>query len=231
MTTPIRRNASSRRVSIDISLGGVEPSLPPCTVSAIQKTFVGDPAIGPDRTRPGGTDGTLPAVAIPSTLPARRRNVRQPHACNRSKSGRTGRPKEAAGKSGFYTRGARRLRGVAPQEKTLHFAQEFREGSVQDFPARIDHNGPLGIQPSDLRPYGLADAPFDPIPRDGFAQGARRGDAHARAERLGLAQTEGREQRPRTPVAMIVDSSEILKSQQTNTFWKTCDETTFPSLP
>src|SRR5207253_6780901 len=67
ITAPMRRNASSSRTSIDISLGG-NCLLPPLTGSAMNHSVEVGPS-GPDRNRPRKTDGNAPAGAAPSTSP------------------------------------------------------------------------------------------------------------------------------------------------------------------
>jgi hypothetical protein len=70
---------------------------------------------------------------------------------------------------------------------------------------------------------GLADAPPDPIPLDGFAERPRAGEADARPVGLVFADEERREQRTGVLDAGVIDPSKILGAQQADTFRKTSD--------
>ena len=70
---------------------------------------------------------------------------------------------------------------------------------------------------------GLADPPFDPIPHDRLAKGAWRGEPDAGTLRERFADAKRREQGTGVASPLVVDPSEILRPQQTNTFRKTRD--------
>src|SRR5581483_2831145 len=65
--------------------------------------------------------------------------------------------------------------------------------------------------------------PFDAVARHGFAQGARDGKSDARPIGGRFADAKGGEARPREPAALVINPSEILRSQQADTFRKTSD--------
>jgi hypothetical protein len=70
---------------------------------------------------------------------------------------------------------------------------------------------------------GFPDAPPETVAHHRAPQGARHGEAHARPVTRLPAQAEGREIRPGKPGTAVVNASEILGTQQANTFWKTGD--------
>ena len=74
---------------------------------------------------------------------------------------------------------------------------------------------------------GLADPPPDPVARDGLAQRAGRGESDPRAAQglrgLRFADAERREQGTGVFDAGVVNPAEVLGTQQTDTFRKTCD--------
>ena len=177
----------------------------------------------PDRSRRHETGGIAPAGATPSTLPWPRHTARRLRACSPNRSGNSGTPRAAAGRSKTYIREAPPLRSIAAEKEALHFPFELRHGSVDRFAARIDDYGPLGTQPVEMQPHRLADAAPYTVAHHGFTDGARDGKPDARTRRLGLADAEGRKQRARITAAVVIDPSEICRSQQADTFRKTRD--------
>jgi hypothetical protein len=109
---------------------------------------------------------------------------------------------------------------TAPKQ-AFHFALQFGQGSIQRLSPRIDDYGPLRAQFFEMKADGLADAPLDTVAQDRFPKGTRQREADARSRSGRLAQTESRKKRPRKADAFVVDSPEILRSQQTDTFGKT----------
>src|SRR5436190_7940985 len=97
ITTPISRNASSSRISIDISFFGALP------LSAIQK-FRRKPVTGRGQSRRAVTDGSAPNGECPSTPRAAHHGAPPLPACKSNTSDGSGTPKATAGKSNTYIR-------------------------------------------------------------------------------------------------------------------------------
>ena len=70
---------------------------------------------------------------------------------------------------------------------------------------------------------GLPDPPFDTVAHHGFAQGAGSSEPDMRSCRLRFAYAEGREQGTGETGSVVIDASEIFRSQQAYTFGKTGD--------
>jgi len=168
-------------------------------------------------------DGSAPGGAIPSRLPGPRHGARWLRACSPSRSDRSGTRKAAAGRSITYIRPGPRLRSIAAAKEALDFAFELRHGRIDRFPPRIDDYRPPGIQPIQMQADGLADPPPDAVTRHGLAEGAGQSKADARSDGLRFAKTKRGKQRARVTVARIVNSSEIFRFEQPDTFRKTCD--------
>ena len=100
---------------------------------------------------------------------------------------------------------------------------QFRHRSIEGFAPRIDDYGPLGAQLIQMEADSLANAPFDAVADHGFTKGARSSEADTRPIGLRLADAERREKRARETGTLIVNSSEVFRSQQTNTFRKSRD--------
>ena len=100
---------------------------------------------------------------------------------------------------------------------------EFRHRSIECFATGIDYDGPLGAQSIEMQADGLADAPLDAVADHGFAEGAGCGEADMRPVVLRFADAERREERARETGTPIVNSSEVLRPQQTDTFRKSRD--------
>ena len=75
-------------------------------------------------------------------------------------------------------------------------------------------------------PDGFAEAPPDPVARDGIAQGARKSKSDPRSRRLRFADAERGKQGTGVLDAGVVNPAEILGAQQTDTFRKTSDKGT-----
>jgi hypothetical protein len=168
-------------------------------------------------------DGNAPAVSFPSRFPLPRRAVRWLAACNPSSSDGTGRRRAATATPTVYIRGALPLRSIAPEKEALHFAPDLLRGSLQGLAPGIDDNRPLWVQPFQLKPHRFADTPPDPVAHHGFAERPRRCKSNARSAGFGLAKTERGEERTGKARSFVIDSSEILRSQQADTFRKTWD--------
>ena len=70
---------------------------------------------------------------------------------------------------------------------------------------------------------GFPEPPLDPVTDDGFADRARDGETDAGPAGLRLADAERRKQRAGETGTFVINPSEILRSQQTDTFRKTGD--------
>lgn len=77
----------------------------------------------------------------------------------------------------------------------------------------------------EMEAHGLSDTAPDAVADDGFAEGPRSGKADVRPTGLRLADTEGRKQGACKTGALIIYSSEVFRSQQTDTFRKSRDGT------
>jgi hypothetical protein len=118
---------------------------------------------------------------------------------------------------------ARRSRAIAPEKETLHFALEFRHRRIQSFQPRIDDDGTLRVQPIEIAADGFAHPPFNTIPYHGIADRAWNGEADMGSIGLRLADAKGREQGAGETGTCVINPSEILRSQQTDTLRKTGD--------
>ena len=70
---------------------------------------------------------------------------------------------------------------------------------------------------------GLADAPLDAVAQHGLAECARGREPDMRSARLRFAYAERREQGTGETGSMVIDASEIFRSQEAYTFRKTGD--------
>ena len=111
------------------------------------------------------------------------------------------------------------------EQFALDFAPQRRHGSIQRLAPWIDDYGPLGVQPIELLADRLADTPFDAVPNHRLAQRAGRRKTDSRSIGLRLANAKGREERARMTGALVIDSSEIFRAQEADTFRKTRDGT------
>jgi len=149
--------------------------------------------------------------------------VRRLRACTPNRSDGSGTRKAAAARVSIYTLSGHRSRAIAPLKETLHFAPEFRHRRIQSFQPRIDDDGTLWVQPIEMAANGFPEPPPDTIPHHGLTQRTRHGETDVRSIRLRLADAKGREQGAGETRALVINPSEILRSQQTDTFRKTGD--------
>ncbi len=177
----------------------------------------------PGRNLRRETDGSAPGGGCPSIPPGPPRSVPPPGPYTPNRWDESGRRKAGPGKCIPCRRPASGLRAIAAEKQLLHFAEQFRARSVQRSAPRIEDDGPLRAQPVQEQPDRLADPPPDAISRHRLAQCARSSETDSRPLRLGPAKAECGEQRARVTGALVIDSSEILRSQQADTFWKTSD--------
>jgi len=115
------------------------------------------------------------------------------------------------------------LRSIAAEKEALHLALQHLDGRIEGFAAWIDDDGPLGVQPIEQAANGFAESPFDAIAHDSLADRTRDGKADARSIRLRFADTESGEERARVASALVINSSEVFRSQQAYTFRKSRD--------
>jgi hypothetical protein len=71
--------------------------------------------------------------------------------------------------------------------------------------------------------YGLSDTPLDAVPHHRLAESPWRREPDMWPGSLRLAEAKSREQRAGEPGALVIDSSEIFRSQEADTFRKTRD--------
>ena len=130
-------------------------------------------------------------------------------------------PKAATATPTLYIREGRSLRSIAAEKEPLHFALDLVLGRFQSFAAWVDDNRPLWVQPFQLKPYGFADSPPDPVARHGFAErpGCCKSDSWSAAVRF--AKAKCREKGTGKSRSFIINSPEVFRSQQADTFRKT----------
>jgi hypothetical protein len=120
-------------------------------------------------------------------------------------------------------RAACKSRPIAPLKETKNFAVKFRDRRIVRLAARIEDDCPLRAQLIQMQANGLSEAPLDSVTHDGFADGARNREADAWTGSIGLADTKSGEEGAGVPGTLVVNSSEVLRTQQTDTFRKTRD--------
>jgi hypothetical protein len=100
---------------------------------------------------------------------------------------------------------------------------QFHDRSIERLAPWIDYDGPLWAQLIQMEADGLADTPLDSVADHGFAEGAGCSEADMRPIGPRLADAERREERTRETGTLIVNSSEVFRPQQTDTFRKSRD--------
>jgi hypothetical protein len=110
---------------------------------------------------------------------------------------------------------------MAAEKEPFHFALELREGGIEGLAPRIDDDGPLRVQPVQVKADGLTEAPLDTIAHHGIAERTGCREADSRPIGLRFTDAKGREERAGVARSMVIDSSEIFRAQQTGTFRKT----------
>jgi hypothetical protein len=180
-------------------------------------------ATGRDRNRRRETDGTAPAGAIPSKSPWPRHIARRLPAYTPSTSENSGTPRAAAGKDKSCTGAALPSRTAAAKKQTLDLAVQLRQGSIERLAPGIEDDGPLWAQLIEVETHGLADAAPNAVTDHGFAEGPRSGEADVRSVGLWLADAECREEGARETGTRVINSSEVFRSQQADTFRESRD--------
>jgi hypothetical protein len=110
---------------------------------------------------------------------------------------------------------------ATPYEQTSHLRLKFGEDAIEGLPARIEYDGPIGVQRRQFQADGLAHAAFETVAFDSFAQGFGRRETDARTRARQVREAEGREKRTRIARPLIVNLSEIAGAKQPDTFGKT----------
>ena len=100
---------------------------------------------------------------------------------------------------------------------------QFRHRSIEGFAPRIDDDGPLGAQLTEVEADGLAQAPLDTIAYHRFSNGARHGKPDSRSIGRRFANAESREEGARESGTSVVNPAEIFRAQKADTFRKTKD--------
>src|SRR5262249_25396338 len=113
--------------------------------------------------------------------------------------------------------------GAASLKKTLDFVLEFRHRGVAGLAPWIDDDCPLRAQLIQVKAYCFAHPPLDAVTHHGLSHGAWDSEADARSATFVLANTEGCKQRASVFGTLVVNSSEVSRSQQTDTFRKAKD--------
>jgi len=143
--------------------------------------------------------------------------------CTPSRSDKSGTPKAGTGR-GRTCKPEAHLRGaIAAEKEAFHFLPQFRHGGIERFLPRIDDDGPLGVQPIERAAHGFAKPPFDAVAGHRRTEGAGNRKPDSGPCRLPLANAESRKAGARKSAALIINPSEILRSQQADTFRKTSD--------
>ena len=171
------------------------------------------------RNRPHEKDGSGQAASGRARLLAQARAVELPDACTPSTWDGSGRPTEETGRSRVCRRQGIRREPIAAGEKTPNLGLQIRELAVQSLAARIEYDGPLGIQRIQLEPDGFPHAAPDTISDDSLPERARRREADTRAgkwvrffdllARALFGKAERREERTGEPSTCVVDLSKI----------------------
>ena len=100
---------------------------------------------------------------------------------------------------------------------------QFRHWSIERLAPGIEDDGPLWTQLIEMETHGLADAAPDAVADHGFAEGPGSGETDVRTVSLRLTDAERGEERARETGTPIVNSAEVFRSQQTDTFRKSRD--------
>src|SRR6516225_6206734 len=100
---------------------------------------------------------------------------------------------------------------------------KFRHRGVVGLAPGIEYDSPLRAQLIKLQAHCLSQAPLDTVTHDGLPNRARDCETDAWSVGLRFADTESGEQGANVPGTLIVNSSKVLRTQQTDTFRKTRD--------
>ena len=100
---------------------------------------------------------------------------------------------------------------------------KFRHRGIERLAPRIEYDSPLRIQLIQMQAHCLSQAPLDAVTHDGLPDRAWDRETDPWSGGFGLADTKSGEQGTSVPGTLIVNSSEVLRTQQTDTFRKTRD--------
>ena len=182
--------------------------------------------IGPDRILRREMGDSAPGVSARARGRAPHRSAPPPRECIANRSGNNDMRAGAAGRARAGRGAGTRLRDAAAQKQFFHLPLKLREGRVERPAPRIDDNLALWTQFIEPEPNGFTDPPSNSIANDSFAHCAGHGKADLGPLGFRAAREESGKERPRIPGTLIINSSEISGSQNTDTFGKTCDVTT-----
>jgi hypothetical protein len=108
-------------------------------------------------------------------------------------------------------------------KETLHFAVKFRYRGIVRLATGIEYDGPLRAQLFQMQAHCLSQAPLDTVPYNGLPDRARDRETDMWSGSFWFADTKGSEQGAGMAGTLVVNSSEVLRTQQTDTFRKTRD--------
>jgi hypothetical protein len=108
-------------------------------------------------------------------------------------------------------------------KKTLYFGVKFRHGGIEGLATGIEYDGPLRAQLIQMQSHCLSEAALDAVTHHGLPDRARDRETDTRSGSFGFADAKSGEQGPGVPGTLVVNSSEVLRTQQTDTFRKTRD--------
>jgi hypothetical protein len=114
-------------------------------------------------------------------------------------------------------------------QQFLDLPFELRKRGGHDPKAGIDDDFPSGSCQRQARANRFANTPPDPVSDHRSTQGARAGETDPYAFHSIISQAKGGEQRPGKFGAIVVDSTEILGTQDAGTLGKAGDAATSPS--
>jgi hypothetical protein len=127
----------------------------------------------------------------------------------------------ATGKATLYIREESALRSIAAEKEPFHLAPDLFLRRFQCFSAGIDDNRPLGVQPFQLKPHGFADTPPDPVTCHGFAERPGSCKSDMRSVCIVFTKAECGEERTGKAGSFVINSAEVFRSQQADTFRET----------
>lgn len=167
-----------------------------------------------------------PAASAPAKDLAQRHTAPPLHERSPNRLDNSGKRAAKKGKPPICKREVRRSRLRAAPKQIFHFPFDFREGRIQRPASWIDDNFALWTQLIEPQADGLADPSFNAVAHHGFSDRSRYGEADLGTQTVRSPDIKSGEQRSGIPGTLIIDSSEIGGSQNTDTFRKTCDVTT-----
>jgi hypothetical protein len=108
-------------------------------------------------------------------------------------------------------------------KEPLDLARNLRHRCVQRLAPWIDDNGPLRIQPIELRPDRFPYTPPDAVPHHSFSNCPRNGEANTRPFNIHIPHVECREKWTGKSFAGVIDPSKVRGFKEADTFGETRD--------